>query len=215
MSDLRLVLFDLDGTLIDSEPGIVGSVKYALAKLGVTAPSDADLLDWIGPPLRVSFARMFGGDDPRIEQGVLLYRERFSAQGWQEHRVYPGVAALIASLLARRTRLAVVTGKADLYAQRIVESLPFGSAFERVYASPPDTRDAGKADMIARALADFQMPPAHATMIGDRRFDIEGARANGVRPIGVAWGFGSREELVEAGADTIADDPMQLQALLG
>jgi len=211
---MRLVLFDLDGTLIDSEEGIVRSIEYALERLGAPPPSRAVLRTWIGPPLRATFPTVLGNDPDAIERAVAFYRERFSDVGWSEHVVYAGIGDAVEALAARGAALAVVTSKPDLYAGRIVESLPFGAYFARVYAAQAATSHSEKATMIARALADFGTPADAAAMVGDRHFDIEGAKANGVRAIGVQWGFGSRDELVEAGADAIAADAAALAALL-
>ena len=211
----RLVLFDLDGTLIDSEIGIVASIEYALAKLGAAIPSREALRAWIGPPLRATFPSVVGDDPDTVERAVALYRERFATIGWREHAVYPGIGAAVDALAERGIALAVITSKPDLYAGRIVESLPFGTRFAKVYAVAAHSSDSEKAEQIAHALAEFDLPASAAAMIGDRHFDIHGARANSVRAIGVTWGFGSREELTAAGADAIADTPAQLGELLG
>lgn len=211
---MKLALFDLDGTLIDSEAGIVNCIQHALASLGATSPPRAQLRDWIGPPLRATFPRVLGDDPARVERAVELYRERFSDVGWAEHAPYAGIAAVIEALAMRGTQLAVVTTKVDLYAHRIVQSLPFGAHFTRVYAAAASSRDSEKAAMIARALHEFDTRPGDAVMVGDRHFDIEGARANGVRALGVGWGFGSLDELTAAGADAIAASPPDLHALL-
>jgi phosphoglycolate phosphatase len=210
----QLVLFDLDGTLIDSESGIVNSIEYALGKLAAAMPSRAVLRGWIGPPLRATFPLALGDDPEATEQAVAFYRERFSAIGWREHTPYAGIGTVIAALAARGDQLAVVTTKADLYAEKIVRSLPFGAHFERVYASRTGSRDSEKAAMIAQALGDFGAHAGDAVMIGDRHFDIEGALANDVRALGVGWGFGSFDELREAGAEAIAADPAELLTLL-
>ncbi|MEO7431833.1 MAG: HAD hydrolase-like protein [Dokdonella sp.] len=211
---MGLSLFDLDGTLIDSEQGIVNSIEYALAKLDVESPSRASLRDWIGPPLRAMFPQVLGNDPATIERAVACYRERFNDIGWREHTVYPGIGEVIHALATRGDRLAVVTTKADLYAERIVRGLPFGDRFERVYAAAPASHDSEKAAMIAQALRDFETNAGDAVMVGDRRFDIDGARANGVRAIGAGWGFGSREELRNAGADAIAETVEELGSML-
>ena len=210
----RLALFDLDGTLIDSEIGILASAEYALATLGAPIPERAVLRTWIGPPLRATFPTVLGDDPALIERAVALYRERFADIGWREHAVYPGIAEMLDTLAAHGMTLAVVTSKPDLYAGRIVASLPFGDRFARVYSVHAASAHSEKAQMIADALADFAVAPAHAAMIGDRHFDIVGACANRVRGIGVAWGFGSVTELREAGAEAIAHAPADLPALL-
>lgn len=211
---MKLFLFDLDGTLIDSEIGIASSIEYALGKVGAKIPPREELRSWIGPPLRATFPLVLGDDAAAIERAVAFYRERFSSIGWREHVVYPGVADVIDALAARDCTLAVVTTKPDLYAGRIVASLPFGAHFKRVYAADAHSANSEKAAMVAHALADFDMQPEHAVMIGDRHFDIEGAHANRVHAIGVTWGFGSRDELHEAGANRIATHPGELLSLL-
>jgi phosphoglycolate phosphatase len=211
---MRLVLFDLDGTLIDSEAGIVNSIEYALAKLGASSPPRETLRGWIGPPLRATFPLVLGDDPARVEQAVEHYSERFTTIGWTEHTPYAGIGAAIERLARRGAQLAVVTTKIDLHAGRSVQSLPFGTHFTRVYAAAAGSRDSEKAAMIARALADFGVAAADTAMIGDRHFDIEGARENGVRAIGVGWGFGSLDELRDAGADAIAATPADLHDLL-
>jgi phosphoglycolate phosphatase len=212
---VKLTLFDLDGTLIDSEAGIVNSIQYALSRLGAPSPPREELRAWIGPPLRVTFPLALGDDLQAIERAVDYYRERFSTIGWREHVVYAGIDSLIEALAQRGDRLAVVTTKPDLYAEKIVRSLPFGARFERVYAAQAGSRDSEKAAMIARALRDFGSHPDDAVMIGDRHFDIDGAKVNGVRALGVGWGFGSHEELRAAGAEAIAASPSELLGLLG
>lgn len=210
----RLVLFDLDGTLIDSETGIVASVEYALRKLGAEIPTREVLRTWIGPPLRATFPLVLGDDHAAVERAVTFYRERFADTGWREHVVYPGIGEAVETLAAQGTTLAVVTSKPDLYAGRIVASLPFGHCFARVYSVAAGSRHSEKAEMIAQALSDFGAAPAAAAMVGDRHFDIEGARANGVRAIGVSWGFGGVDELRDAGADVIVHAPAELAGVL-
>ncbi|MBB6189781.1 HAD hydrolase-like protein [Rhodanobacter sp. MP7CTX1] len=209
-----LCLFDLDGTLIDSEHGIVACVKHALAKLDVPAPSQEELRDWIGPPLRHSFAPLLDHDPLRIDAAVEYYHERFHTDGWREHEIYPGIETLIQRLLDSGHQLAVVTSKPQRHAAPIIAHLPFGDAFLRLYGPSPNSAHSEKASMIAAALADFDVRPEQTVMIGDRRFDIEGAVANDVRGIGVLWGFGSRTELEQAGASAIAATPDELAALL-
>ncbi|MDF3982458.1 HAD hydrolase-like protein [Luteibacter sp. PPL554] len=208
-----LFLFDLDGTLIDSEIGIVSGVRHSLAHVGAEAPDDTLLRGWIGPPLRVSFREVLGDDPERIEAAVTAYGDRFREIGWSEHTVYEGIPETIASLSAAGHHLAIVTSKIRVHAERIVPHLPFGAAFDRLYAPGPETAHSEKAQMIAAALADFDYPKDQVIMVGDRRFDIEGAVANGVRGVGVLWGFGDRDELEQAGAWKTVHSPQELMAL--
>ena len=209
-----LCLFDLDGTLIDSEHGITACVKHALARLEVPAPAHEVLRSWIGPPLRQSFAPLLDHDAAKVEAAVAYYHERFNTLGWREHAVYPGIETLIEKLLAAGHRLAVVTSKPHRHAAPIIAHLPFGEAFLRLYGPHPDSPHSEKVSMIAEALADFDCAPTDAAMIGDRRYDIEGAVANQVRGIGVLWGFGDRTELEQAGAHAVAATPDELAGLL-
>lgn len=210
-----LILFDLDGTLIDSEVGIFAGVRHSLASVGAEAPDDAALRSWIGPPLRVSFGEVLDGDSVRVEAAVEAYSQRFREIGWSEHTVYDGIAHVIAALVDAGHRLAVVTSKVRAHAEPILAHLPFGHLFERLYAPGPATAHSEKAEMIAAALADFDHPADDTMMIGDRRFDIEGAVANGVRGVGVLWGFGDRKELEAAGAWKVIEAPAEIALLAG
>ena len=214
MTERRLVLFDLDGTLIDSEPGITACLAHAFERIGAELPARDVLRTWIGPPFRQTFPSVLGDDEARIVAAIDHYRDRFEDVGWSEHAVYEGIPTLIASIAARGDALAIVTTKPENQARKIVEHFPFGDAFARVYGPSDRHSHRSKAEMIADALADFGAAAEHATMIGDRHFDIEGARANGVRGLGVAWGFGSVDELRGAGAHAIAERPPDLDALL-
>lgn len=211
---MALILFDLDGTLIDSEPGIFSTLDYAFAQIGAQLPPPDVLRGWIGPPFWQSFPTVLGDDPARIEAAIEHYRIRFEQVGWSQHRVYPGIAELVAALAHARHSLAIVTTKPHSQARTIIDHLPFGAAFARVYGASISGRHCAKAEMIAQALADFSTEADDAVMIGDRYFDIEGARANRVRALGVAWGFGTRVELLDAGAAAVADDATGLQRLL-
>jgi phosphoglycolate phosphatase len=208
-----LFLFDLDGTIIDSEVGIFAGIRHSMAAVGAEAPDHATMRSWIGPPLRVSFGEVLNGDVERVEAAVAAYTERFHEIGWSEHQVYDGIPEAIAALAARGDRLAVVTSKTRSHAERIIEHLPFGKAFDRVYAPGPESAHSEKAAMVAAALADFAHPEGDTFMIGDRRYDMEGAVANQVRGVGVLWGFGDRAELEQAGAWTIVEKPADLLGL--
>ena len=210
----QALFFDLDGTLIDSEPGILGGIAHTLDALGHPPLSREALLPWIGPPLRDSYEALFDGDRARAEQAVALYRERYDARGWREHSVYADIPETIAALQAAGHRLAVVTSKNEGFARRILESLPFGAAFETVVGASDDGTRRYKRELIAEALSRLALTAADATMIGDRRYDMEGARQHGMRGIGVLWGFGAADELRAAGADVVVDSPAALLAAL-
>jgi phosphoglycolate phosphatase len=207
-----LCLFDLDGTLIDSEPGIFAGIRHALTTLDTTVPDAAALRDWIGPPLRQNFAALL--DPAGVERAVALYHEYFKAEGWRQRRVYDGIPEVLATLSARGHTLVLVTSKIRDHARMIIDDLPFGDLFQSIYAPGPEAAHSQKASMIAAALRDFATAPGDAVMIGDRNFDIEGAVANKVRGVGVLWGFGDEAELTSAGASVLARRPAELTALL-
>lgn len=210
----QALFFDLDGTLIDSEPGILGGIAHTLDALGHPPLSREALLPWIGPPLRDSYEALFDGDRARAEEAVALYRERYDARGWREHSVYGDIPETIVALQAAGHRLAVVTSKNEGFARRILDALPFGAAFETVVGASDDGTRRYKRDLIAEALSRLALTAADATMIGDRRYDMEGARQHGMRGIGVLWGFGAADELRAAGADVVVGSPAALVAAL-
>nr|WP_202404692.1 HAD-IA family hydrolase [Xanthomonas sp. LMG 8992] len=208
------MFFDLDGTLVDSEAGIVGSLHHAFAKLGRPVPDAQQLRAWIGPPLRDSFNAYFHGDQALVEQALSEYRMRYDQHGWREHTVFPDIGAAVEAIAAAGHRLAVVTSKNERFARRIVEHLPFGARFEEIVGASDDGARRAKPELIAEALRRLAVVPAQCRMIGDRRMDIDGARHHGMRSIGVLWGFGDAEELRQAGADVLAQAPAQLPALV-
>lgn len=210
---MQTLFFDLDGTLIDSEPGIIGGLIHTFTALGQAQPPVAQLRDWIGPPLRDSFQQHFAGDAALVGQALGLYRERYDSVGWTEHSVFPGIPEALRALHSAGHRMAVVTSKNERFARRIVEHLPFGGVFEDVIGTSDDGSRRFKVDLIAEALRRLSLQPAQCVMIGDRRMDIDGANAHGMRSIGVLWGFGDAAELRTAGAGTLAHAPADLPAL--
>lgn len=208
---MAVLLFDLDGTLIDSVVGIGRCAAYAFERIGEPPPDAATLRSWIGPPLRESFGAALG-DPERTERALGLYRERYDREGWAEHAVYPGIPGAVAALRRAGHRLAVVTAKNEPHARRIVDSLPFGGCFEDVIGASLDGRLSHKPELIGEALVRLDLDAAGCRMIGDRRMDMEGARHHGMPGIGVLWGFGSASELRAAGATLLVDDPAGLEA---
>jgi len=208
----RTLLFDLDGTLSDNYAGIAASIVHALACLDAPAPPAAVLRTCVGPPLRESFARLLDSDDAaRIERAVAHYRERFAAVGWRENVVYDGIAEALAALTAHGASMYVCTAKPDVFARRIVNHFGFAPRFRAVYGADLAGRFDDKARLMAHLLATEGIDPAQSVMIGDRGHDVRAARANGVRAVGVLWGYGSRAEL--EGADALLDAPSELAGL--
>jgi phosphoglycolate phosphatase len=211
---MQTLFFDMDGTLIDSEPGIIGGIVHTFDTLGQALPSAAQLRSWIGPPLRDSFHEQFDGDSALVQQALTLYRDRYDSVGWTEHTVFAGIPALIGALRAAGHRMAVVTSKNERFARRIVEHLPFGDCFEDVIGASDDGARRFKVDLIAEALRRLSLQAPQCVMIGDRKMDIEGANAHAMRSIGVLWGFGDAAELTTAGASALAASPEALANLL-
>lgn len=208
-----MLFFDLDGTLIDSSVGVTRCIAYSLERMGHPGLPQAELTGWIGPALRVSYATLF--DDPAdIARAERLYHERFDREGIREFTVYPGIPEALEALHARGERMAVVTAKNEPQARRIIESLPFGPLFEDVIGASADGHRSHKPELVAEALRRFGISAAECSMTGDRRMDMEGARHHGMRAVGVLWGFGSAEELRDAGADAWVAHPHEwLQSL--
>jgi len=200
------IYFDLDGTLTDPKPGITRSIQYALRKLDRPVPAEDELTWCIGPPLRASFATLLG-DDSQADLGVALYRERFADIGLYENAVYPDIEQVLAALARPGRRLFVATSKPAIFAKRIVEHFGLSPHFETVFGSELDGSRVHKADLLAYAIDIAGTDPAKSIMIGDRSHDVVGAKHNGMNAIGVSYGYGSREELIEAGASHICATP--------
>ena len=211
MSLSKVAFFDLDGTLTDPKPGICGSVQYALTELGLEAPSQDDLEWVIGPPMIDSLRKLVGD---RADEGLRLYRQRYGEIGLFENRVYDGIPELLKSLTGDGWRLYVATSKARPYALRIVEHFGLAPFFIETFGSGLDGTLQHKDALLAHALSETKMDAGQAIMIGDRKFDVLGAKANGLPTIGVAWGYGSRAELEEAGAASIVAQPADVPAAL-
>jgi len=201
---LRHLLFDLDGTLTDPAPGITACIRHAAAALGSSV--EGDLKRFIGPSLRESFRELLATDDAeRVEAAVQLYRERFARVGLFENTVYDGVPDALVAARAMQFRLLVVTSKPKVYADRIVDHFGLREHFAAVYGPELTGERSDKAALLEFVLRTERLAPSQACMVGDREHDIRGAKANDIPAIGVAWGYGTLQELREAGADLIVD----------
>ena len=209
----RAILLDLDGTLIDSRPGIAASCEAALRALGHAPDPSFDVTPLIGPPLPQVISRLLEryGDD-RVDAGIAAYRAHYGEVGLHQAAVYPGIVDALRLLSARATCF-VVTSKRSLYAVRIIGGLGLADRFRGVYGTEPDGSLDDKADLIGAVLRTEGLAARDTVMVGDRSHDMVGARANFVRPVGVLWGYGSRTELEAAGADALLAAPADLVAL--
>lgn len=199
------ILFDLDGTLTDSGLGITKAVSYALRRWDIIEEDRARLDRFVGPPLDASFREFYGFSEEDSKKAVWVFREYYNDIGVYENEVYPGVRELLHSLRESGRTLAVATSKPEYLALRVLEHFGLRDYFDQVTGATPDEKRILKADVIRCALEGMGVTDKRdVVMVGDRKHDVEGARANGLDSIGILYGYGSREELEEAGATYIA-----------
>lgn len=204
---MTILLFDLDGTLVDSSPGILAAFRHTFDQLGLDCPDQEKLMTFIGPPLEVTFAQYC-----HSEQGTLTaikhFRNYYDQTGVYKAQVYSGVKETLQRLVKLDHSLFVATSKSEPVAKLMLDHFGLSSYFTGVYGSVPNRHH--KADVIQSCLDDHQLSRDLVAMIGDTKFDMTGAKLVGVQAIGLTWGFGSRDELLEHGADIIIDQPTDL-----
>ena len=204
----KVILFDLDGTLTDSAPGIVRCVEESLKPFGITVDL-ADVTGFIGPPLTWSYPHYCGLTEEETTRAVALFQERYAREGKFENSVYAGIPEALAALRKRGYTLGVATSKPEVFAGEIVEHFALDGYFDVVAGA--ELREEGtKADVIRAALASLGAVPGETAMVGDRRHDMIGAREVGVTGVGALWGFGDERELRENGAVEVAETPADL-----
>lgn len=212
----RALLFDFDGTLFDTGPGVLNCVVYALEHLGIHETDHQKLRKFMGPPLYDMFRELYGFDDALGHEAVRLYRERYQPTGIWECAPYPGIPELLKKLRDAGFLLAVATGKPTPSALRILERYEMDSLFDFVCGSEFDGTRSKKSEVVSAVLDQFRMTehPEQALMIGDRKYDVIGARAVGVDCLGVRYGYGESGELESAGATAIVDSVIDLEQYL-
>ncbi len=212
---IHTVLFDLDGTLTDPKEGICKSYQYALRHYGRQADDLDAFVPLIGPPLQACFVEHLGFAPEQLDEVVAVFRDYFGTRGLYENRVYDGIVDLLAALQARGQRLALATSKAEFFAVKIMEHFGLSRYFDVMVGSELDGHRVAKADVIAEALRRLELTNGRGVaMVGDREHDVMGAQANGLRSVGVLYGYGDRAELAAAGADDIIATVGDLRALL-
>ncbi len=204
-----VVLFDLDGTLTRSHPGITACAKHAMEELGRDV-TGLDLKIFVGPPLYETF-RLLGLSEAEAREGIRIFRSRYETEGWADANVFPGIPSMLRSLRAHGAFLGVVTAKPTVQAERVLKEFGLYRYFDRVVSTSEHDDHCDKAQLIGRALPDAYR---RAAMVGDRRFDMEGAVGAGVDGIGVLYGYGSREELTESGAAQMVESVEELTDML-
>ncbi|MBP3489637.1 MAG: HAD hydrolase-like protein [Roseburia sp.] len=205
---IKAVLFDLDGTIINSEEGITRCVQYALRAYGIEEPDRKKLLCFIGPPLDPVFRERYGMTDEEAWQAVEKYRERFDVKGIFECCLYDGVREAIVRLKEAGYVLALASSKPETACERILEHFSLRQYFDEVVGSTLDGSISTKQEVLeelGRRMADCQIGKDEMCLIGDTKYDAAGAKAFGIRCIGVGYGFGTKEELLSAGAEAVFD----------
>ena len=211
----QTILFDLDGTLTESGPGIMNSAAYALRKFGIEVENVQELSKFVGPPLYASFMMFYGFSREKAEEAVSYFREYFKDKGIFENSPYPGIPELLRRLKASGRRLIVATSKPEHFAIQIADRFGFSEHLDLICGSTMDSSTIEKADIIRNVLK--HLPGAdkeHMLMVGDRLHDVAGAHACGLNCAGVLYGYGTREELAGHGADFILESVRELEAFL-
>lgn len=215
MRNYDVILFDLDGTLTDSAPGILNSVRYACRKMGLEMPAEATLRKFLGPPLIDSFRTLVGLSDADADRAVDAFREYFPETGIFENEVYPGIPALLTDLKAAGKTVIIATSKPEAFAKRIMEHFDLARYCDCICGATLDETRTDKAEVIAYALATAGIADkSRVVMVGDREHDVIGAKRNGLPCVGAVYGYGSAEELTAAGADALAETVEDLHRIL-
>lgn len=211
---MKYIFFDLDGTLTDPAEGITNSVAYALSKFGIKVSDRSELYRFIGPPLIGAFMEYYDFSKEDAERALAYYREYFAPKGIFENQVIDGIPELLADIKAQGKKLYVATSKPEPFAIQILEHFGLAKYFDGIYGSTMDESRNTKDAVIAYALAKSGAERYDSVMVGDRHHDIDGAKKNEMKSVGVLFGYGSRAELASAGADEIAQTVTELKQIL-
>ncbi len=199
------MFFDLDGTLTQSEFGIIKAASYALSKFGIEESDRAKLLRFIGPPLYYSFDKYYGVPQARLDEAVEYFREKYDNEGYKDAPVFDGMMHVLADLKEAGIDLTIVTSKPEYMADKVVKHSGLDEHFMRIVGPDMEMTSPDKANLIRRAILVTGADPARAVMVGDRHYDIDGAVRAGVDSIGVLYGYGTGDELRKAGATYLAE----------
>lgn len=206
----RYAFFDLDGTLTQSEFGIIASAKYSLSKFGIIEDDRDKLLKFIGPPLYYSFDKFYGITGSRADDAIRYYREYYEADAYKDAPLYEGISEVLAELKSNGCSLCVVTAKPERMAKRVIEYTSLNEYFDHIVGPDGENKTPSKSDLIKTAVNIKKAPLSEIVMIGDRNYDIDGANEVGVDSIGAVYGYGSRDELLNAGATYLAETPVHI-----
>lgn len=214
MKKYETVLFDLDGTLTDPGEGITNSVSYALEKFGINVEDKRELYRFIGPPLMYSFSHFYSFSEDDAKKAIGYYREYYSKTGIFQNRIYDGIKELLSDLKKSGKKLIVATSKPEHFAKIVLECFDITKYFDYIAGASMDESRSEKAEIMEYAIKTCNIDASKAVMIGDRHFDIDGAKLFGMDSIGVLFGYGTKIELEEAGATYIADSADEIRKIL-
>jgi phosphoglycolate phosphatase len=209
------ILFDLDGTIIDSAPGITATLVYTFETMGLPIPSPAELLGYVGPPILDSFRDRAGMSLGEAAEALAIYRPRYLESGALDSSLFPGVADVLRAVHAAGIPMSLATSKPETPATLMLSHFGLLGEFDIITGASDDEVRSSKEDVVAEALvrlADFGADLTRPVLVGDREHDVEGAAANGVPTVFVDWGYGSASE--QAGTIAVAHTPVELQELL-
>lgn len=210
----KAVIFDFDGTLCDTGEGIMKSAAFALKEFGYTVPDDIrDLSYFIGPPLLVTFQEKYSADPVKADLMVKKFRERYSDTGVLESRLYDGISELLKDLKKDGFQIGIASSKPQKYIEKLLEHFKIKKYFNAVCGVSFQADCEPKSDIILRCLKLLGTEPAKTLMVGDKHYDIDGARLNHMDSTGVLWGYGTKFEFIEAGAKFIAEKPQDIEAI--
>ena len=204
----KTILFDLDGTLTDSGEGIINCATLALEHFGLPVPDRKTMRVFVGPPLHETFVK-FGVPEDKADEAVQVYRSRYVTVGKFENVPYPGISDLLETLKNQGHKLLVATSKPEALSIEIMEHFDIAKYFDRICGASLDRSRSSKENVIAYLLEEYRACE-NMIMVGDTAFDVMGAAAHGIPTIGVAWGYGSVEEMQNAGAIAIAQSVSEL-----
>lgn len=212
--DYSVVLFDLDGTVIDSVEGILNAMNYSFNKMGMDTITQQELLPFIGPPIVHTLQKHFAMDLETANKGMAYYHEYYEVEGWKECQLYDGVAQLFKSLKAKGKKIGLATNKPQHYARQILAHQKVASYFDYIGGTNIDKGIINKTLVIEDCLKELVVTDKNSVvMVGDRHFDVDGAFGAGIKTIGITYGYGDRKELTECGAMIVLDTAAEVNEL--
>lgn len=208
------IFFDLDGTLTDSAPGIINSIKYACDKMKLAYPDEETLKSFVGPPLKGMMQKVFSLSDKAADKMVALYRERFSAVGLFENSVYPGVYDMLSDIKAAGLKTALATSKPTVFAERILDKFELSKYFDFISGSELSGAHVSKTEVISIAMENLKASKSESIMVGDRSFDILSSHELGIASLAVTYGYASPGEIELCRPDYTRSSPHEISEFI-